>query len=120
MKALTLSFLTLAGLAIAAPAFATPDNTAGMAMLGAAVAADGTLLSGSGVTGITHMIKGGYQVRFDRDVSLCFYNTTVTDGPASTTAEPDSSDEKAVLVSLFDVNNSPENIRFYLLIYCSQ
>jgi hypothetical protein len=69
-----------AGLLLLAPpprfAAAAPDNTLGTAMLGALVKDDGTLLHGTGVTGVVHTTTGGYKVTFDRDITDCTFATT--------------------------------------------
>src|SRR5262245_2487505 len=62
--------------AAASSAPAAPDNTLGMAIFGAYVDQDGTLLRGSGITGSAKLGTGQYDVVFGRDVSNCFYNVT--------------------------------------------
>lgn len=60
----------IAGLAGAAPAQAASAN------LFASVSAGGTLLSGGGTTGVTHIGTGRYEVTFSANVSSCAYVAT--------------------------------------------
>ena len=76
----------LAGFAVAtglfslvhAPRFAAaaPDNTLGVAILGALVKDDGTLLRGSGATGASNFATGAYAVTFNRDITNCTFAAT--------------------------------------------
>jgi hypothetical protein len=68
--AATLAVPAIAGLASAAPAEAASSN------LYANVSQSGTLTAGNGVTGVTHIGTGQYEVTFSSDVSNCAYVAT--------------------------------------------
>jgi hypothetical protein len=68
--AATLAAPALVGLASAAPAEAASSN------LYASVSLSGTLAAGNGVTGVTHIGTGQYEVTFSTNVSNCAYVAT--------------------------------------------
>src|SRR5260221_7770445 len=76
MKALALRPLSC-GLALAvAAALAPPTALAASPNLFATVAADSTLVNGNGVSSVTHIGSGQYEVTFTSDVSGCGYVST--------------------------------------------
>jgi hypothetical protein len=80
MKALTiraLSFGMAFGMALAvAAALAPPAALAASPNLFASVAGDSTLVNGNGVSSVTHIGGGQYEVTFTSDVSGCSYVST--------------------------------------------
>jgi hypothetical protein len=68
--AATLTAPAIAGLAGAAPAEAASSN------LFASVSLSGALVAGNGVTGVTHIGTGQYEVTFSSNVSNCAYVAT--------------------------------------------
>jgi hypothetical protein len=68
--AATLAAPAIGGLASAAPAEAASAN------LFASVSLSGTVVAGNGVTGVTHIGTGQYEVTFSSDVSSCAYVAT--------------------------------------------
>jgi len=76
MKALTIRALSF-GIALgAAVALAPPSALAASPNLFATVAADSTLVNGNGVSSVTHIGGGQYEVTFTSDVSGCSYVST--------------------------------------------
>ena len=76
MKALTIRAFSF-GMALAVGAALAP--TAALAAspnLFATVAADSTLVNGNGVSSVTHIGSGQYEVTFTSDVSGCSYVST--------------------------------------------
>jgi hypothetical protein len=73
--AVALAIPAIAGLANAAPAQATSSN------LFASVSASGTLVTGNGVSSVTHIGTGQYEVTFSANVASCAYEaTTIASG----------------------------------------
>ena len=76
MKTLTIRTL-LFGMALAvAAALVPPTASAASPNLFASVAGNGTLLNGNGVSSVTHIGTGQYEVTFTSDVSSCAYVST--------------------------------------------
>ena len=75
-RAFTLAAMLLLGAATTHTAHAAPDNTLGVAILGALVKDDGTLLRGSGATGASNFATGAYAVTFNRDITNCTFAAT--------------------------------------------
>jgi hypothetical protein len=76
MKTLSIQNL-LFGMALAvAVALVTPMASAASPNLFASVAGNGTLLNGNGVSSVTHIGIGQYEVTFTSDVSSCGYVST--------------------------------------------
>lgn len=117
-----LAFLSCLQLAFLRIASAAPDNGNGVAILSARVDADGTLLSGSGVTGVTKVGTGTYQVDFDREVTECMFSVTPADLRLPQ-VQPTTSDQNASTVTLWaqiGLNITSSDGQFYLLAYCSR
>jgi hypothetical protein len=65
----------LCSLPLSTPALqAAPDNSFGMALLGAVINGDGTTARGSGVTGSSRASQGNYIVTFDRPLADCTFS----------------------------------------------
>src|SRR6267154_902916 len=76
MKTLTIRAL-LFGMALAVAAALVPSTaSAASANLFASVALNGTLVNGNGVSSVTHIGTGQYEVTFTSDVSGCAYVST--------------------------------------------
>ena len=76
MKTVTIRAL-LFGMALAvAAALVPPTASAASPNLFASVALDGTLVNGNGVSSVTHIGIGQYEVTFTSDVSSCAYVST--------------------------------------------
>lgn len=110
----------------AMPASAAPDQTLGIALMAAAVNADGTLARGSGQTGSTKVGTGDYEVDFGRDVTGCFY-TVSTGAPSAASvlpgmiqAEPRGGTPNGVFVKNVDGSGAPADTAFYLTVLCTR
>jgi|SRR5215469_1802911 len=76
MKTLSIQNLLL-GMAFAVvAALVAPTASAASPNLFASVALNGTLVNGNGVSTVTHIGTGRYEVTFDQDVSSCAYVST--------------------------------------------
>jgi len=76
MKTLTTRALLLAMVLAAAAVLAPPTASAASPNLFATVAANGTLVNGNGVSSVTHIGTGRYEVTFNAIVSTCAYVST--------------------------------------------
>lgn len=121
--------LILAGIGIAgvaawpSEATARSDKTQGMALMSAVVEADGTLISGSGVTGVTHTGTGGYLVHFKRSVVGCAPVsgplTNYYDNFVVTTLTPTPTDDTFQVLT-GEINGSGKDTRFSLIVFCGE
>jgi hypothetical protein len=98
------------------PAQAAPDNTLGMAMLGAYVDAFGNLVSGSGVTAATRNSTGSYQVEFDRDIFDCFVTAT----PAMPVTLYVSKANNIASIFSHDSTGAFSDAVFNLIVFCAR
>lgn len=92
----------------------------GMAMLGARVAAAGTLTTGAGATGASHLSAGTYEVDFDRDVSACFYSAAGFTNLIPIDVEPRSGNANGVFIVFQNVSGTMTDSQFYLTVFCNQ
>ena len=101
---------------------AAPDNGHGVAILGARVDADGTLLSGSGVAGVTKVGTGVYRIDFNREVTQCMFSVTPADLrlPQVQPATSDPSGSTVTLWAQNGLNIVSSDDQFYLIAYCSR
>ena len=119
-------YLSGAALAIAivavAAAFAIPRPSASSpTTLWANVAADGTLVRGSGVSYVTHSSLGHYFISFDQTITNCSAVATPTGyPPADLLADPNvSGSQSSVNLYIFSATNAaPVNSSFSLTILC--
>ena len=73
------------GIEVPEPFEETPKGFHGVAILSAVVAANGTLVRGSGVFSATNLAAGDYEVIFKRNVRRCTYIATIgLDGSVGT------------------------------------
>jgi hypothetical protein len=76
MKTLTIRNVLFGMALAAAAALVPPTASAASPNLFASVAQDGTLVNGNGVSSVTHINTGQYEVTFTSDVSSCAYVST--------------------------------------------
>ncbi len=106
-----------------------PDGTRGMALMSAAVRVSGTtatLVRGSGVTSITRIGAGLYQVIFDRDVTQCFYVATIGDPFQGNSPQgfidvaARGGNANGVFIETHDPSNALADRSFQLLVFCNK
>ena len=107
------------------PVFAAPDGTLGMALMAAAVNADGTLARNTGATNVIKLGVGTYEVEFDRNVTQCFYTATV--GPAGggsalgeVNVAPRGGNANAIFVDTNASDGTGADKPFFLIVFCAQ
>src|SRR6516162_9047649 len=76
MKTLTIRTLVFGMALTVAAALVPPTASAASPNLFASVALNGTLVNGNGVSSVTHIGTGQYEVTFTSDVSACAYVST--------------------------------------------
>jgi hypothetical protein len=105
----------------AAPAPAA-DGTLGMALMGAFVQSDGTLLRGAGATGAAHVSAGTYVVDFVRDASGCYYSATSDGNGFTISAAPQAGNVNGVFLEFTRADGSGTLIdsEFYLTVFCAK
>lgn len=111
------ALLTVCGFLVAlftSPLRAAPDNTNGMALMGAFVSSGGSLVKASGATGVVFVDTGQYQVVFDRNVSECFYSVTTVNNNVTASAVQEAPQVVQVLIS----EGPPTSSAFYLIVFC--
>ena len=88
MRSKFLSTLVLTATLAASPATldAAPDRTLGMAIMSALVAADGTLVRGTGVKTAQRLDEGRYFITFDRSVANCDIVVSLNSGDGASFA----------------------------------
>jgi hypothetical protein len=118
-RLVTAAFIAGGLLAVPHDSRAAADNTLGMALMAARVDADGTLLAGSGVTGVIYLGGGQYEIDFDRDVSKCFYSVTAY-FPRLLEAEPRTINVKGVFVLIENNSQTAVDTRFDLTVFCNK
>lgn len=83
----------------------------------ALVGADASLVRGSRVLATAKISTGGYEVTFDRDVSLCSYAATPYFA-GSSYVEPRAGKSNAVFVGTVNSAGTATNNPFYLVVTC--
>lgn len=101
------------------------DGNLGMAIVAARVSSSGTLLNGSGATGIIKLGTGTYEVDFNRNVAGCFYNAASFTNTVPTTVQPRSGNVNGVFIvfrTLGTTSADPvaADSEFYMTVYCGQ
>ncbi|MFD1703658.1 hypothetical protein ACFSCV_11665 [Methylopila henanensis] len=101
----------------------------GMALMSAAINADGTIARGEGVTatGTQKLSTGTYEVGFDRDITQCAYAVTVGESgigsavPSVVGVTRRSVNPNGVFIQ---IKNPPdeanEDKNFFVLVYCGR
>ena len=105
-----------------------PDGKLGMALLSAVVAADGTLTTGAGATGVNHAGIGVYFIGFNRDLTGCTLSATVGEpaGPGGgnvigvTSVAGQGGDGTGVFVQTLDPPGTNVDRPFHLLVFCTR
>jgi hypothetical protein len=84
------------------------------------VNADGTLVAGSGVTGVSKTGTGTYQVTFNRDVTNCAAIVTALNGEKDATAAPFTNFSNVLIWAGYDIFGSPGFIdsNFAIAVFC--
>jgi hypothetical protein len=105
---------------------AAPDNALGMALMSATVAADGTLVRGSGATSAKKIGTGEYLVQFDRSIADCScvasvggnspFVTYVLAHVATANCPSFAAPGKADIATSFD--NTALDKDFHLIVFC--
>jgi hypothetical protein len=88
----------------------------------AIVMANGTLVRGLNTTSAANLgSPGNYEVVFNRNVSQCAYQATVTQSTvgAEIGAEPRSTNVNAVFVTTWSSAGAPANMPFHLFVICA-
>ena len=103
-------------------AHAAPDNTRGMALMGAYIGSDGAFRSGSGVIANYKLATGDYQVLFDRNISECIVSATpvsLGDRRSATVYVPPGNPASVEVVT-WDSAGAVSDTPFYLFVFCSK
>jgi len=118
----TILYICASLVGLSTRAFGAPDDGLGMGVMGARIDSDGTILSTSGVTGVTRIGNGQYRVDFDRDVSQCFYSVNLFSLRASS-VQPTVSVANSVTATVWGLSGvsfAPEDGQFYIIAYCAK
>ena len=116
--ALTLCAAAWGALHYTQAAKAAADKTLGMALLGAYVLYDATIVSASGVTSVTSVGNGQYLVVFDRDVTNCIFSGTVAVPAVLFLTVSPFDTPPQVRVVVFQPNGTPTNTNFHVMAFC--
>jgi len=122
MRLRPLPALALAGLC-AGPAFAqsvepqTPDMTLGVALMSAAVGANGALLRGAGAVSSSRISAGTYDVTFARNVENC---VALANSSAARFARVGAHTGSVIRVRVSDGQNTNADNPFTMLVFCIQ
>ncbi|WP_271199764.1 hypothetical protein [Methylopila turkensis] len=101
----------------------------GMALMSAAINADGTIARGEGViaTGTTKLGLGVYEVGFDRDITRCAYAVTVGESsigsatPAAAGVTRRSGNDNGVFIQIDNaIDGTNVDRDFFVLVYCGR
>ena len=104
----------------AAPDYTTTGQGLGMAILGAEIASDASIITGIGVTSSSHISTGQYEVDFNRDVSKCIYNITPFNYSTSLHAQPRSTNVNGVFIAATYFTSNFMDTQFYISVFCNQ
>ncbi len=111
----------------AAPSAAPGDL--GMAIMSAAINADGSIARGEGVvlTGTTKLGVGVYEVAFGRDITACVYQVTVGESgiggatPAAAGVTRRSGNDNGVFLQIDNaIDGTNVDRDFFVLVYCGR
>lgn len=112
--------LSAASPAAAATPNVAPDQSLGMAILGARVNRDGSLAVAAGATSAIRRQAGVYTVRFDRNVSACIYSTSNNDiTDKSFSVGPSTSDVNGIYINVSTSGGFVDG-SFYLTVFCNR
>jgi hypothetical protein len=94
------------------------DQGAPATRLWAIVNASGTPARGAGLTASTRLTTGSYEVVFDRDVSACSYQATISTSAGEVAVRPRPSVPSGVEVSTFSGTGGISDRAFHLAVFC--
>jgi len=97
-----------------------PDGTLGMALLGARIGGDASIISSAGATGAAQLSTGTYEVDFNRDVSGCFYSASSFESTVPVLVQPRASNANGVFLELKSLDGIPTDSQFYLTVFCAR
>lgn len=105
------------------PTTAAPDDTLGMALMGAYLGPDGSVRGQSGVIAASRAGTGDYRITFDRDVSHCILSGVA--GQASlvwvTAYVMDGVDVRLVrVVAFYQSTGSTTDVPVHVMAFCPQ
>lgn len=100
----------------------------GMALMSAAINADGTIARGEGVVlaGTTKLGTGVYEVGFGRDITACVYQVTAVESgigsatPRMVAVTRRSGNNAGVFLQIRDNTNTAVDNPFFVLVYCGR
>ena len=109
-----------------APAIAVGDL--GMAIMSAAINADGTIARGEGVVpaGTQRLSAGVYEVGFGRDITACTYQLTAGESgigsatPRMVAVTRRSGNNAGLFLQIRDATNAAIDNPFFVLVYCGR
>jgi len=120
MRTKLVSAFVLASALATTPAWAGPgDNTLGVALMSARVAADGTLSDGAGAVSVTNNAAGQYIVTFTRNVAGCI----AVASPQLNSRIVAANANNSTTVSVFTQVSSTltfTNAAFNLIVFCAE
>jgi len=125
MRSKFLCTLALTATLAASPAAleAAPDQTLGMAIMSALVAADGTLLRGTGVKTAERLDEGRYQITFNRSVAECDIVVSLNSGGgASFAGQAAGATFSSTLAEVRTRDSSGTQVdrRFFVIVLCAK
>ena len=86
--------------------------------LWAVINVSGTTGRGSGVTGSAKVATGQYEVVFNRDVTACSYQATMSISPGEAVAQPRASVPNGVFVGTYTSAGAAADRAFHLAVFC--
>jgi len=102
----------------AGAAGAKGDQGAPATRLWAVINASGTSARGAGLTGSVKLTTGQYEVVFDRDVTGCSYQATLSADHGEIYAQPRSGVPNGVFVGTFTSAGGAADRAFHLAVFC--
>ena len=102
----------------AGAAGAKGDQGAPATRLWAVINASGTSARGAGLTGSVKLTTGQYEVVFDRDVTACSYQATLSADHGEIYAQPRSAVPNGVFVGTFTSAGGAADRAFHLAVFC--
>lgn len=111
------SAAALLSLACAAPriAAAAPDDTLGVALMGAIVSGDGAFWDKAGATSVKWPAWGRYVIQFERPITGCFFSVTPMEERIVMSAVINNNKLEVHSTAL---DGTANNTWFHVLVYC--
>ena len=94
------------------------DQGAPATRLWAVINVSGTTGRGSGVTGSAKLATGQYEVVFNRDVTTCSYQATMSVSAGEVIAQPRNLVPNGVFVGTFTSGGAASDKAFHLAVFC--